>query len=149
MYHQELDVGVTTKEAKSLTDMRLVKLWVLADKLLIPTLQNMIQRYLERLRKKFEAVSTNCIPYVYRETAPGSSLRRLFVSWCAWNMHRSRLEYRPSHFPKKFLLDLTNQLMRRMPKDATQAFREERDMRDFDVPVGHDSEAASDVEMGD
>jgi hypothetical protein len=149
MYHQELDVGVTTKETKSLTDKQLIKLWVLADKLLIPTLQNMIQRELERQRKKFKAISTNCIPYVYQETAPGSSLRRLFVSWCAWNMHRSRLIQRPEHFPKEMLLDLTQQLMRRMPKDATEAYREDREIRDFDVPVGHDSDVGSDVEMDD
>ncbi|KAF8848134.1 hypothetical protein BDZ45DRAFT_539644, partial [Acephala macrosclerotiorum] len=106
MYHQELDIGKITSQMKSLTDKMLVELWVLADKLLIPPLQNTIIHELERQRNRFRATSTSCINYVYEKTAPGSPLRRLFVSWCAWNMARSRFEERPEHFPKEMLLDL-------------------------------------------
>ncbi|CZR51148.1 uncharacterized protein PAC_01023 [Phialocephala subalpina] len=149
MYHQELDVGKTTSQTKSLTDKMLIELWVLADKLLIPPLQNSIVQELERQRKRFKATSTSCINYVYEKTAPGSPLRRLFVSWCAWNVARSRFEDRPEHFPKEMLLDLVQLLAQRVPTSTKEALAKERDMKEFEVPLGEDEDEDDIMEDSD
>jgi hypothetical protein len=53
-HHQELDVGYVTRNEKSKTDQTPVELRVLADKLLIPPLQNVVINEPERLRIKIQ-----------------------------------------------------------------------------------------------
>jgi hypothetical protein len=133
MYHQELDIGHVTCNEKSNADQWLVELWVLADKLLIPSLQNVVIRELERLRKRFRTTSTRCLHYVYEKTGPGSQLRNLFISWCAFNMVSTRFEEKPDHFPKEMLLELARLLVESMPETIKERVVDERDMADFEV----------------
>jgi hypothetical protein len=140
MYHQELDIGQVTRNEKSKADQWLVELWVLADKLLIPTLQNVVIRELERLRKRFKTTSTRCLHYVYEKTGPGSQLRNLFLSWCAFNMASTRFEEKPDHFPKEMLLELARVLVESIPETIKERVVEGRDIADFEVKEADDDE---------
>ncbi|KAE9381284.1 hypothetical protein N431DRAFT_392327 [Stipitochalara longipes BDJ] len=133
MYHQELDVGKILRNDKSKIDQILVELWVLADKLLVPALQNVVIKELERLRNKYKTTSTRCLPYVYEKTGPGSELRKLFISWCAFNVTSTRFEEKPDHFPHEMLLELAQVLVEKMPDTVKERITDERDMADFEV----------------
>lgn len=63
-------------------------------------------------------------------------------------MARLRLKEKPEHFPQEFLIDLSLELMKRMPKKNSDEMKENRDLRDFDVSVGVvDEDGDEDVEM--
>ena len=140
MYHQELDVGIVQRNEKSTTDQWLVELWVLAGKLLIPSLQNIVIRELERLRTRYKTTSTRCLHYVYENTGPGSQLRKLFVSSCAFNMASKRYEEKPDHFPYEMLLELAQELVNRVPEVVKDRITNDRDMADFEVEEPDDNE---------
>jgi hypothetical protein len=133
MYHQELDIGHVTRNEKGRIDQTLVELWVLADKLLIPSLQNVVIQELERLRKKFKSTSIRCLPSVYEKMGPDSQLRKLFVSWCAFNVASTRFEEKPDHFPQEMLLELAKVLVQNMPETVRDKITGERDMADFEL----------------
>jgi hypothetical protein len=86
-YTQQLDVPQLQEYSKSLKadargkeEMCLVKLWVLADKLLIPQLQNMALDVLDKVQSK-RGLASNCLAYVYTNTAKiVSSIDGLFIA---------------------------------------------------------------------
>ncbi|TVY35539.1 hypothetical protein LOCC1_G005516 [Lachnellula occidentalis] len=106
---------------------------ILADKLMIPSLKNLVIGELERLRKRFHTISTHCLNYVYENTESESPLRMLFLHWCAFNMVESRFKEKPEHFPKEMLLDLAVMQSRALPKKTGELKSERRDMMMFKV----------------
>lgn len=105
----------------------------MADKLLIPSLQNVVIRELERLRYRYKTTSTRSLYYVYEKTGPGSELRKLFISWCAFNMASTRFEEKPDHFPREMLLELAQELVNKMPDGVKNMNNGMRDMASFEV----------------
>ncbi|KAH8602925.1 hypothetical protein B0O99DRAFT_679906 [Bisporella sp. PMI_857] len=108
------------KELKAEEDMTLAELYVLADRLLIPKLQNRVIREIELLRNRFGMTNTKCLSYVWENTAPESPLRKLLVQQCAFNMHRDRLIEDADDFPREMLLELTLVLMDCIPKEVSE-----------------------------
>lgn len=149
MYMQEIDLGPTSAAVKSMTDQHLCELWVLAERMLMPSLQNACVREIEKQRLRFKATSTSVIPFVYERTADDSPLRRLFVSQCAFNVDKERFWEKPDHFPKQMLLDLVRALNGAVGQEGRRKGSLRRDIRDFEVrEEEEDGEDVEDEEMG-
>jgi hypothetical protein len=134
MYLRELDIPkVISNKTKPPIDQLLVELWVLADKLLIPSLQNAVIQELEKLRAFHKTTSTKFLHYVYDKTGPGSPLRRLFVHWCAFNVASDWFSKKPGHFPQEMLIDLVQLLSESSSEDWKTQMSERRNMADFEV----------------
>lgn len=84
----------------------LVKLWILADTLLIPTLQNQIVVAIEKLRKEENFTATYLLHYIFENTARDSPLRALFRDQCLWELRKSWIRDHPEEFPKDLLADM-------------------------------------------
>lgn len=67
--------------------MALCELWVLADKLSMPKLQNCALKKLEMI----DGLFPGCIEYVYSYTQDGSLLRQFLVRQCVNNLDSSEL----------------------------------------------------------
>ncbi len=113
LYTQQLDVHRATEEAQidnpevaRKEDLCLVKLWVLADKILIPQLQNMTLDVLdERVKSKF-AIDSKFLAYICVNTSKDSGLRRWFVHRCAFRLESSEFLKHPERYPKDMLLEV-------------------------------------------
>ncbi|KAE8418578.1 hypothetical protein BDV36DRAFT_295005 [Aspergillus pseudocaelatus] len=83
----------------------LFKLWVLAEHLDIPTLQNdalmLCKRRLDR-----GAIGTDAVAYAYESTLPGSPLRRMAVDSWVCSAGKKRFRAHMGMFPCGFLQDL-------------------------------------------
>jgi hypothetical protein len=99
------------------------RLWVLAEKLLIPSLQNLVVRELISHRAKTGVTPTLYFNYVYENTSAGSPLRRLILDTCAAFLVSSWYSEHSSQFPKEMLLDLVTM----MTKSSSTAFKVEYD----------------------
>lgn len=110
-------------------DCGLVELWVLAEKLKLPKLQDLVIDSIEKIRIKVEMVPSHTVKYVYEHTEPGSKLRKFFLDCCAVDMGSIMLSETAQHYPWTFLIDLASYLIQ-IHKDIEW---EDRDMSDFHV----------------
>jgi len=86
-----------------------VQLWILADRFLIPRLQNQVMREIERAFKL--QVTTAWIPHAYAGTSPDSPLRYLAVDISLYEISSSWVKKHPEHFPVEILLDLAERVV--------------------------------------
>ncbi|KAH7417490.1 hypothetical protein BKA64DRAFT_636848 [Cadophora sp. MPI-SDFR-AT-0126] len=91
-------------------DMALIKLWVLAEKLLIPRLQNFVIDEMERCGKIICRVPVQCFKEAYEKTSPGSPLRRFLVDDCGWYLVPEWYSKESNAFPSEMLIDLVTKL---------------------------------------
>jgi hypothetical protein len=110
--------NITTRANFKTNTQSLAELWVLADRLLIPALQNQTIRELESMRKEHRISPTTCVLYIYKNTSPGSLLRRWILTVCAFNVPQDWLIENPDQFPKKMLLELATLLVSIFPAKA-------------------------------
>ncbi|KAL2072758.1 hypothetical protein VTL71DRAFT_12101 [Oculimacula yallundae] len=88
-------------------DRALAQLWVLADKLLIPRLQNAVIDEIVRIKQHTNFATTKEIKYVFDNTAPSSCLRRLYVDSCIKNCIPNTKHIGDSaRFPKELLIEM-------------------------------------------
>lgn len=89
LYRQELDLFQLRGSPVELDgdsddcfteDMALAELWVLADKMAVPALQNLVVSKIIAIREKTNAVAVTTLHYISRRTAIHSPLRSLMVS---------------------------------------------------------------------
>jgi hypothetical protein len=124
------ETALTTMKLCQERDLNIIQLWLLADKFLIPRLQNdAMKRFLKILEnqtKKHKAKyrSTHWIPHVYAEgrTALDSPLRHLAVDLCLYSTSSTWSNAHPDHFPHQMLMELTSQIT--LSRDYT--YRAER-----------------------
>ena len=90
-------------------DLNLVHLWVLADKLLLPRLQNTAMRALRKMDQYYW--STHWIQYAWRHTAPRSPLRYLAIDLCSYVVPAPWQKSHPQDFPHSMLLELSSNLL--------------------------------------
>jgi len=94
-------------------NLAIVHLWILADKLLIPHLQNQVMRVFSKLVSQGldeydgQYFSTNWIPMAYERTPPDSPLRHLAVDLCLFEVWTSWRNSNQDHFPREILLDFS------------------------------------------
>jgi hypothetical protein len=114
LYRQEVDLFQlrnfdTTEEDEPqmfAEDMDLAELWVLADKMAMPPLQNLVVSKIIEIREETLCVAVNTLHYIYRTTAIDSPLRRLMVSEVANCSYQRDFSDDSEMFPHAFLIDL-------------------------------------------
>lgn len=90
----------------------LMNLWIFADRLLIPRLQNHTLEAIDRVRLKSKTFPSSVFHHVYEYTDKGSPLRRYIVDV----MSRGKanpLQY-PERFPVELLVDIINVMRMRV-----------------------------------
>ncbi|TVY24086.1 hypothetical protein LHYA1_G006974 [Lachnellula hyalina] len=107
LYSQQL-LDYNDWEPKSSQDKHLIliQLHMLADKLLIPRLQNAIIQLMHQHIREHKLVLRRTLKYVYKETETGSLLRRFILHLCACYMPRMVYSEFPDDVPKEMLLEL-------------------------------------------
>jgi hypothetical protein len=111
----------------------LIQLWILADKLLIPELQNLVIGRIDSIRRITQAIPTGCLQSVYKDTSAASPLRRWFVHQCAAQAEPDWFTEHPEDFPHEMLIDLAAVWSRKMPEATKFGLMEETNITDFEV----------------
>ena len=95
-----------------------IHFWVLADRLLIPSLQNAIVRELEIMWNLGvdRAIGVGWVPFVYEHTSVGSPLRALTLDHCAYGINSDWFPEEPTAFPHEMLLDLARLMSSGSPR---------------------------------
>jgi len=104
IYTQELHTAHDAEwgEEACLEDEYLAQLWVLADKLLIPSLQNMVKDKIQHRRNKSRSVAIWTLDYVWANTSGNSPLRRLMRDQCFRFVGGTCVKKTPQAFPMNF-----------------------------------------------
>jgi hypothetical protein len=140
-----LTPGDTAGAVKELTELilywriehrTLFRLWILADKLLIPAVQNIVMDKLgvmHTVDKLFAVSFVFSVEYVYQNTGGDSPLRQFLVEYLAW--HLGPLEYSKlsSCFPKDFLVSLAIAYSTQLPEKARVTRQNAFDIAKFHV----------------
>lgn len=108
IYKKDLKESCTNDSLPSAED--LADLWILADYLQMPGLQNKAIDLLVQQREKVQKVATNHIIKIWEQTRSEAPLRTLFVDFCAWRLDRGWWEKYPSQFPHEMLISLCTAL---------------------------------------
>jgi hypothetical protein len=107
----------------------LARLWVLAERLLIPRLQNLAIDRLEEKHRECNLVYTGILQHVWDSTAHDSPLPQLFIHHCVWNLKPESYRSCIDSFPKQMLAEICF-LFRENPKFN---LKYSRNMADFHV----------------
>jgi hypothetical protein len=126
LYTQKLDgdLGGTSDSGN-----RLARLWILAEKLLIPRLQNLAIDRLEEKRIEYKLFYTSVLHHVWDSTAHDSPLLRLFMHQCVWNLEPNVYLVNINEFPKQMLAEICFLYAERIQSNAKFS----RNMADFHV----------------
>ena len=103
----------------------LITLWILADKLCIPALQNAIIDQLFKIMPKPGCRITiiGSLEKIYNETAGGCQLQKFAVEVCAIHLKPDDVRETPQLFPTEFLIDYASRFHRHFtPSLAQQKF---------------------------
>jgi hypothetical protein len=106
---KEIAVTSELEAAWSAQDLALVQLWVAADRLLMPRLQNAVLLTLDNLWNNPEDErhsTTGCLSYAYDHTSIESPLRSMVVDQFAFVTAPRRISERPDDIPREMLIDL-------------------------------------------
>jgi hypothetical protein len=116
IYHEKLKIVRLANDVQQLAsqtddekwdeDDALVELWILANKLRMQSLQNLVIDTLHAVEQKTKTSLTQCYNYIYEKTAPGSKLRKFAVEKSACALGSSVYKELPGHFPHEMLLDM-------------------------------------------
>jgi hypothetical protein len=107
----------------------LARLWVLAERLLIPRLQNLAIDRIDEKRIECNCIYIGALQYVWDSTAPDSPLRRLFIHQCVWNLRSDVYRSSIDKFPKQMLAEICVLFEERTKSNAKFS----RNMADFHV----------------
>lgn len=103
------------KDAES-ENLALAELWVLADKLLIPALQNLSIKAIYRGESRTGVSQIRTLKYVYESATTSSHLRRYFVERTAYSMTVAAFRKYAEWFPKEMVVDIAAFAMECMAK---------------------------------
>lgn len=110
-----------------------IELWVLAEKLLIPQLQNEVMRLLRLVGRTCVHPFERHVNYIYQNTADNSVLRRFVVNLIAWAAPSSEYKQYPHLYPHEFLLDLVTVFSAAVPPRTAANKRYRLDDTDYFV----------------
>ncbi|KUJ22610.1 uncharacterized protein LY89DRAFT_728732 [Mollisia scopiformis] len=108
-------------------DMGLVQLWVLAQFLIMPKLQDWIMDGITAASFYKAAAPTNTFPWVYDNTEVGSPLRKVMVLLSSAYLHSAPFRENSQHYPHEMLVDLLMYQQEQVAgtnMDAYEAIRE-------------------------
>lgn len=112
----------------------LIKLWILADKLLIPKLQNEVIDALEEGRGLNVVLISGLVRHVCENTARDSPLRRYIVAKYATQLTPGRFYFLEKDIPSEFLCDLVAVYRRGLTPEQRLAFNPRSDMSVYKMP---------------
>lgn len=97
------------EEARRAQDLDLAQLWVVGDRLFIPSLQNAVILAWYKLWHSNDgrSCSTSWINYAYEHTCVGSHLRNLAVDELAYPVNPDEIKKHAEELPREMLIDLT------------------------------------------
>lgn len=116
------------------TSSHLVRLWVLADRMLVPKLQDDALEEFDKLRVEHRLrLSGGTIQYIYDNTVDGSPLRRYVVALEATGYKDMPEDFvdLPQFFPREMLVDMIKYLTKR-PATPWVKFAK-KELRDYHV----------------
>lgn len=116
----------------------LVELWILAERMRMPRLQNQALNTLDQMRGGAELIPQSTYKRVYDRTKDGSPLRRYIVSLVSRG--KSPLT-QPFYFPHQMLYDVVNQMKKVSAKSLLRYTDDE--LRSFYVPQVKSTPASS------
>jgi hypothetical protein len=111
IYFQLVDVKqVVDDKRKFEEDSTLLCLWILADKLIMPVLQNTIIAALFCRKQIGYPIYTENLSYVYENTAKDSKLRLFLVDLITAYMDPAFFSRFEDHFPREFLVEIAQRM---------------------------------------
>ncbi|KAE8446888.1 hypothetical protein EG329_011519 [Mollisiaceae sp. DMI_Dod_QoI] len=123
----------TSMEAFTTQSRCLIKLYVLADRLLIPTLQNQVLLKLDELAEKRHTMAVFMVPYVYENTGAESPLRQWMVWMLAIEIAPNVYARESSKLPHSMLMDIITLLSETHPSKSK--LKKQKDMAEYMVDV--------------
>jgi hypothetical protein len=105
--------GIDDKEhddTSTLQNLMLLKLWVLADNLLIPSLKHYVVQILCSLGIYCYALCSMHLEYIYDITLPGDALRKLVVDQRCYSIRAGEDPKVDVYTPHQMLLDIVDRL---------------------------------------
>ena len=100
--------------------MRLVNLWITADYLQMPRLQNLAVDGLENLRVQWDTIGCNPLNYLCENVPSEAPLRQLIFEHCLLFLPPSVYLRHPHLFPKQMLVDLVIDLKLEYQSNGSQ-----------------------------
>ena len=131
LYTQKIEAYDKKDENWGIFFNNTVRLYVLAQKFLIPRLQNCVMDAIDNAEFVSGRVPTSEIVYVWESTPSESPLRRLLLHYCSHNLQAGGFGATPELFPKAMLLDLATLLRKMMQQKKIAEGRP--DMKGFYV----------------
>ena len=92
--------------SRGVTGASLADLWILAEQLLIPRLQNVAIDMTEHLAQTRNKLWLSHLQKVWDNTSTDSPLRRFFIHHCAWSLDKNMFIIHAEAFPREMLLSL-------------------------------------------
>lgn len=115
MYQGKLRLGINNDEQAAGNEAAaLAELWVLADKLCIPALQDVALEAIYKEQPRTESGQAQILKYIYENTAADSPLRRYFVEVAAYFTPPDELRKYDGWLPKEMVVDIAACAMERM-----------------------------------
>lgn len=107
---------------------------MLADKLLIPRLQNTIIEEMQRVREQIHQLPRACYAIAYEKTQDGSPLRKFLVDSCIGSSSTCEsLKTIRMLLPKEMCMDLFLAAKAAIPSELRKILRPETDMAKYKV----------------
>ncbi|KAL2068338.1 hypothetical protein VTL71DRAFT_16436 [Oculimacula yallundae] len=99
--------GLLTGDAKDLQEFHLIQLWITAEELGFPALQNMVLEKINVLWGAHSSISTTAwLAYLYKNTSGKSPLRELMVDRFGYSLRKSSALKVSRDMPHQFLVDM-------------------------------------------
>jgi len=102
---------------------RLYELWILADRFLIPKLQNKAMSYIRGVKTRYGPLSAPCAGWVYLNTAKGSPLRDCVADVLVSALLNQKPTHDYSWASNEMLLDTFKRIRCRLPDGTKIAVR--------------------------
>jgi hypothetical protein len=112
----------------------LCELWVLADKLLIPNIQNQIMDQLDRVCKTCESNVVMHADFIYANTQPKSPLRAFAIYWLVRMFAKGSLVWYSCMLTKEVLVSVIAECHNSFPAPEMWTLLPKREAKDFYVP---------------
>jgi hypothetical protein len=116
-------------------DLALVLLWILADKLIIPELQNLVIKKIDEIYEVTEIIPTTVLDSVYAKTSVESPLRRWFFYQCSTQLESDWFTEHPEHFPQEMLIDMAVFWSKNMSEQTKVVLMDNFTVTDFEVEL--------------
>lgn len=108
-----------------------IQLWVLAEKLLIPQLQDEVLYLLNTVGQTCHLPFIYSLHGIYANTSEDSPLRRFVVNLLAWSLESDKYKRKSDLSPNAFLIDLATVFSAAVPERTARNRRAKTDVKDY------------------